>query len=95
LVKGGGKIRAKPVKRTEFSTADLRILEEHFAVSDFARGVRRDEIARQLNVRPRSITIWFQNRRAKLRARHQQLNLLKKAAETGVVQDIEKISDFR
>ena len=95
LIKGGGKIRAKPVKRTEFSAADLRILEEHFAVSDFARGVRRDEIARQLNVRPRSITIWFQNRRAKLRARNQQLDLLKKAAETGVVQDIEKISDFR
>ncbi|XP_063690725.1 homeobox protein MOX-1-like [Bolinopsis microptera] len=95
LVKGGGKIRAKPVKRTEFSAADLRILEGHFAVSDFARGPRRDDIARQLNVRPRSITIWFQNRRAKLRARTQQLDLLKKAAETGVVQDIEKISDFR
>ncbi|KAL5248739.1 hypothetical protein ACHWQZ_G017805 [Mnemiopsis leidyi] len=95
LIKGGGKIRAKPVRRTEFSAADLRILEEHFAVSDFARGARRDEIARQLNVRPRSITIWFQNKRAKLRARNQQLDLLKKAAETGVVQDFEKISDFR
>ena len=95
LVKGGGKIRAKPVRRTEFSAADLRILEEHFTVSDFARGARRDEIARQLNVRPRSITIWFQNKRAKLRARNQQLDLLKKAAATGVVQDFEKISDFR
>ena len=95
LIKGGGKIRAKPVRRTEFSAADLRILEEHFTVSDFARGARRDEIARQLNVRPRSITIWFQNKRAKLRARNQQLDLLKKAAATGVVQDFEKISDFR
>ena len=95
LVKGGGKIKSKPVRRTEFSAESLRILEHHFAASDFARGTRRDQIARQLNVKPRSVTIWFQNKRAKLRARSQQLDLMKKAAETGVVQDLEKLADFR
>lgn len=88
-------MKIKPLRRTEFSVADLKILEQHFSVSDFARGARRDEIAKQLNVRPRSITIWFQNKRAKLRARNQQLDLLKKAAQTGIVQGMDKLADFR
>jgi len=82
-------------KRTEFSQSDIRFLENSFSVSDFARGARRDEIARQLDVKPRSVTIWFQNKRAKLRAQCQQMSLLKKAAETGVVSGVEKIPDFR
>ena len=71
--------------RTEFTTADVRILEAHFKLSDFARGNKRDELAVLLNVKPRSITIWFQNKRAKLRNEKAQLAKLMLAAKTGVV----------
>ena len=89
---GGGKMRTK---RTEYTATDLKTLEDAFAVSDFARGARRDELAKQLGVRPRSITIWFQNKRAKIRAQRAQIDLLKKAAETGIVQSSEEIADYR
>ena len=71
--------------RTEFTSADVRILEAHFKLSDFARGNKRDELAALLNVKPRSITIWFQNKRAKLRNEKAQLAKLMLAAKTGVV----------
>ena len=72
-------------KRTEFSTLDVKVLEAAFNESDFARGQRRAELAARLGVNPRSITIWFQNKRAKLRNQKTQLEMLNKAAKTGVV----------
>ena len=72
-------------KRTEFSTLDVKVLEAAFNESDFARGQRRAELAARLGVNSRSITIWFQNKRAKLRNQKTQLEMLNKAAKTGVV----------
>ena len=70
-------------KRTDFSQDDLDTLEAEYVVSEFARGARRDEIAERMGVRPRSVTIWFQNKRARVRQMAQQKALMDSAAETG------------
>ena len=60
-----GKIKRA---RTEFSTSHLNALEEEFSKSHYSKGTARDDLAEKLKVSPRSVSIWFQNRRAKMRA---------------------------
>ena len=60
-----GKIKRA---RTEFSPSHLNRLEEEFSKSHYSKGTARDELAEKLKVTPRAVTIWFQNRRAKMRA---------------------------
>ena len=54
--------------RTDFAPSQLQILEESFSKQQYMRGVERDELAKRLKVSPKSVTIWFQNRRARMRA---------------------------
>ena len=84
LPTGGGKMK-KEKKRTEFSSANTKVLEAAFSECDFARGTKRDELATTLGVPFRSITVWFQNKRAKLRKDKKRLDMLELAAKTGVV----------
>lgn len=72
-------------KRTEFTSVDVKILEDNFAISDFARGAKKDMLAEQLGVTPRAITIWYQNKRARVRNQKAQMVKLMEAAKTGVV----------
>ena len=83
----GGKIK-KEKKRTEFSSKDLKVLEAAFAESDFARGAKREQLASSLGVSLRSITVWFQNKRAKLRKEKKRLEMLERAAKTGIVGEV-------
>ncbi|KAL5253996.1 hypothetical protein ACHWQZ_G013680 [Mnemiopsis leidyi] len=85
---GGGKAK-KVKKRTEFSSKDLKVLETAFAESDFARGAKRDQLATTLGVSLRSITVWFQNKRAKLRKEKKRLEMLELAAKTGIVDGVD------
>ena len=79
------KKEKKEKKRTEFASADTKVLEAAFSECDFARGAKRDELATTLGVPFRSITVWFQNIRAKLRKDKKRLDMLELAAKTGVV----------
>eukprot|EP00116_Pleurobrachia_bachei_P007567 sb/3467829/ len=54
--------------RTGFTPSHLQILEEEFFKCNFVRGKQRDDLARKINVTPKAVTIWFQNRRARQRA---------------------------
>ena len=85
---GGGKAK-KVKKRTEFSSKDLKVLEAAFAESDFARGAKRDQLATSLGVSLRSITVWFQNKRAKVRKEKKRLEMLELAAKTGIVDGVD------
>ena len=85
---GGGKAK-KVKKRTEFSSKDLKVLEAAFAESDFARGAKRDQLATSLGVSLRSITVWFQNKRAKVRKERKRLEMLELAAKTGIVDGVD------
>ena len=58
--------------RTEFSQDHLDKLEEAFSKAQYSRGRERDNLARELNIPARSVTIWFQNRRARMRAELKQ-----------------------
>lgn len=78
-------MKRKEKKRTEFSPADVKVLEAAFAECDFARGAKKDELATALGVPLRSITVWFQNKRAKLRKEKKRMDLMELAAKTGVV----------
>ena len=80
--------------RTDFTQLHLDILEAAFTKSHYTRGTERDDLARDLKITPKSVTIWFQNRRARMRAEQRQDVFIKKAAETGE-SDIEKLPDFR
>ncbi|KAI7870368.1 homeobox domain-containing protein [Spinellus fusiger] len=54
-------------KRTRVTPSQLRILEDVFAASATPGSKMRKQLATQLDMSERSIQIWFQNRRAKVK----------------------------
>ena len=54
-------------KRQRSSPSQLGILEEHFLLNPTPSHAVRVELALRLNMTPRRIQIWFQNKRAKVR----------------------------
>ncbi|KAI8975033.1 hypothetical protein BDF20DRAFT_836473 [Mycotypha africana] len=57
-----------PVRKRTRATADqLSVLEDTFAVNVSPNSKLRKQLAEQLNMSERSIQIWFQNRRAKVK----------------------------
>lgn len=54
-------------KRTRATADQLAVLEETFAVNVSPNSKLRKQLAEQLNMTERSIQIWFQNRRAKVK----------------------------
>ncbi|XP_038108064.1 uncharacterized protein LOC6048424 [Culex quinquefasciatus] len=54
-------------KRIPYTQPQLVELEKHFAESQFCLLPKRLEIATALNLTPRQVKIWFQNRRAKIK----------------------------
>ncbi|KAJ8103940.1 hypothetical protein POJ06DRAFT_293654 [Lipomyces tetrasporus] len=64
-------------KRQRATTEQLAILETEFSINPAPNGKTRLRIADQINMTERSVQIWFQNRRAKIKL------LAKKSIETG------------
>jgi hypothetical protein len=54
-------------KRQRSSPEQLQILEDHFIHNPMPSHLTRIELAVRLNMTPRRIQVWFQNKRAKLR----------------------------
>lgn len=54
-------------KRQRSSPAQLNVLEEHFLLNPMPSHISRVELALRLNMTPRRIQVWFQNKRAKVR----------------------------
>lgn len=54
-------------KRQRSSPAQLNILEEEFLCNPMPSHMARVELALRLNMTPRRIQVWFQNKRAKVR----------------------------
>lgn len=57
----------QPKKRTRVTPSQLSVLEETFAISATPDSKMRKQLAQQLQMPERSIQIWFQNRRAKVK----------------------------
>ena len=58
---------SQPKKRTRVTPSQLTILEETFAISATPDSKMRKQLAHKLQMPERSIQIWFQNRRAKVK----------------------------
>ena len=58
---------SQPKKRTRVTPSQLTILEETFALSATPDSKMRKQLAQKLQMPERSIQIWFQNRRAKVK----------------------------
>ncbi|KAK9469670.1 hypothetical protein V1512DRAFT_256785 [Lipomyces arxii] len=69
-------------KRQRATTEQLTILENEFSVNAAPNGKTRQRIANSINMTERSVQIWFQNRRAKIKL------LAKKSIETGEDSDL-------
>ncbi|MDP2439511.1 MAG: homeobox domain-containing protein [archaeon] len=54
-------------KRQRSSPAQLNILEEQFLINPMPSHMARVELALRLNMTPRRVQVWFQNKRAKVR----------------------------
>ncbi|ONK70570.1 uncharacterized protein A4U43_C05F35070 [Asparagus officinalis] len=75
---GGGN------KKLRLSPEQVTLLEDTFREHNTLNGFQKQELAEKLNLRPRQIEVWFQNRRArnKLKQMEVDFQLLKKWCET-------------
>ncbi|XP_020188208.1 homeobox-leucine zipper protein HOX15 [Aegilops tauschii subsp. strangulata] len=77
---GGGGSRKK-LRLTKDQTA---LLEDHFKEQSTLSHKQKASLARQLNLRPRQVEVWFQNRRARTKLKQTEVDceLLKRCCET-------------
>ncbi|XP_071699111.1 homeobox-leucine zipper protein HAT14-like [Rutidosis leptorrhynchoides] len=71
-------------KKLKLTTEQTTLLEDSFKVHSTLNTGQKQELARKLNLLPRQIEVWFQNRRARTKLKHieQECELLKKCCET-------------
>lgn len=63
----GGEGADGPKKRNRTTPEQLALLEEVFAKNTTPNAATREALAEKLDMTPRSVQIWFQNRRAKVK----------------------------
>ncbi|KAL7240892.1 hypothetical protein ACSBR2_006521 [Camellia fascicularis] len=59
----------QPEKKRRLTTDQVRCLERNFEVENKLEPERKAQIANELGLQPRQVTIWFQNRRARFRTK--------------------------
>lgn len=69
---GGGRSPAaggpeRTIKRSTFSPEQLRVLEEAFGANPLPNLATRHALAEELGLTPRTVQVWFQNRRQKVK----------------------------
>ncbi|KAI3694701.1 hypothetical protein L1987_77670 [Smallanthus sonchifolius] len=71
-------------KKLKLTTEQTSLLEDSFNIRSTLNTGQKQELANKLNLLPRQIEVWFQNRRArtKLKQIEQECELLKKCCET-------------
>ncbi|KNC99776.1 uncharacterized protein SPPG_05154 [Spizellomyces punctatus DAOM BR117] len=70
-----GKTPQKPRRRPRATPEQLAILEETYKVNTSPRGRLRAELAKRLGMTERSVQVWFQNRRAKVKLNEKRARL--------------------
>ncbi|KAI4389841.1 hypothetical protein MLD38_002020 [Melastoma candidum] len=73
-----------PRKKLRLSKNQTSVLEEYFDVNATLSGRQKQELAGKLNLRPRQVEVWFQNRRARTKLKQTGLDheMLKKCCQT-------------
>eukprot|EP00250_Pteridium_aquilinum_P021503 c25145_g5_i1 orf=139-1329(-) len=77
---GGGSAR----KKLRLSKEQSTLLEESFKEHSTLNPKQKAELAKQLNLRPRQVEVWFQNRRARTKLKQTEVDceLLKRCCES-------------
>ncbi|XVE70256.1 hypothetical protein DITRI_Ditri10aG0057900 [Diplodiscus trichospermus] len=73
-----------PRKKLRLSKEQSAILEDNFKEHSTLNPKQKQALAEQLNLRPRQVEVWFQNRRARTKLKQTEVDceLLKKCCET-------------
>ncbi|XP_038903319.1 homeobox-leucine zipper protein HAT22-like [Benincasa hispida] len=71
-------------KKLRLSKQQSALLEQSFKQNSTLNPKQKQALARQLNLRPRQVEVWFQNRRARTKLKQTEVDceLLKKCCET-------------
>ncbi|CAK9322049.1 unnamed protein product [Citrullus colocynthis] len=71
-------------KKLRLSKQQAALLEQSFKQNSTLNPKQKQALARQLNLRPRQVEVWFQNRRARTKLKQTEVDceLLKKCCET-------------
>ncbi|XP_020090360.1 homeobox-leucine zipper protein HOX11-like [Ananas comosus] len=71
-------------KKLRLSKEQLALLEDSFRAHNTLYPVQKQELAQQLNLRPRQVEVWFQNRRARCKLKQTEVDCeyLKRCCES-------------
>ncbi|XP_049381746.1 homeobox-leucine zipper protein HAT22-like [Solanum stenotomum] len=71
-------------KKLRLTKAQSALLEESFKIHSTLNPKQKQDLARELNLRPRQVEVWFQNRRARTKLKQTEVDceFLKKCCET-------------
>ncbi|KAI5003872.1 hypothetical protein ZWY2020_031115 [Hordeum vulgare] len=71
-------------KKLRLTKEQTALLEDHFKEQSTLSHKQKSSLARQLNLRPRQVEVWFQNRRARTKLKQTEVDceLLKRCCET-------------
>lgn len=74
-------------ERTSFTNSHLKLLEDCFAETKHPDTNCREKLARQLGLPPKTVQIWFQNRRAKERRSEKEKTSSQKVKQQATYED--------
>nr|XP_010927053.1 homeobox-leucine zipper protein HOX18 [Elaeis guineensis] len=80
----GGSNRGGTRKKLRLTNEQSMLLEDSFRTHNTLTSSRKNHLAQRLNLRPRQVEVWFQNRRArtKLKQTEMERELLNKSCES-------------
>ncbi|KAL8531837.1 hypothetical protein ACS0TY_008440 [Phlomoides rotata] len=68
-----GSGRGPPRKKLRLSKDQSRLLEESFRLNHTLNSKEKEILAEQLRLKPRQVEVWFQNRRARSKLKHTEM----------------------